>query len=313
MNISVQKDQYIFASAFVILFISWVYFFIGLQTDHVFFAAFIGLGSLLSRRIFRIILGFSAFIIFTIIYDGLQVYPNYEVNPVHIGDLYKLEVSLFGYPYNGETISLNEYFQQNTDDFLSFILGSAYLMWIPGPLIFSAILYARDKKLLLRYSYCFLFVNLLGIAGYYLYPAAPPWYFFEYGDILRTDLRGDPGLLTEFDRIVGFSIFDTIYNRGANVFAAVPSLHCAFPLISLYYALLWRHRPSIVAFVLLTFGTWIAAVYSQHHYVIDVILGIMTAILAIVLFEYVGAKKLFYPLTKRIAAKIMEAPISKVA
>ena len=306
MNFSVQKDQYVFAIVFITLFLSWTYFFVGLQPDHLYFAAVIGVGSFFSRKIFRFVLGFSAFIIFMIIYDGLQVYPNYEVNSVHITDLYDLELRYFGLRHEGEIITINEYFQVNKMDFLSFILGWAYLMWIPAPLIFSAILFAKNKKLLLRYSYSFLFVNLLGMIGYYLYPAAPPWYYFEFGETLQTEMRGDPGMLTEFDRIVGMPIFDTIYNRGANVYAAIPSLHCAFPIINLFYAIVWKHKPSIVAFVLLLFGTWIAAVYSQHHYVIDVLLGILTAIVSLVLYEYLGAKKLFYPLTNRIYQRITE-------
>jgi len=306
MKISVTKDQWSFALLFTILYLSWNIFVIGLKADHIFVALIIGLGSIISLRFFKFCLGFSAFLIFLILYDGLQIYPNYLVNPVSIQELYDIELSLFGFEYHGKRIIPNEYFLDNLNDIASLLLGFAYLMWMPGPLIFCGLLYIKNRPLLLRYSYSFLFVNIIGFIGYYLYPAAPPWYYFEYGTTLTTNINGDPGLLTEFDRLVGAPIFDTIYNRGTNVFAAVPSLHSAFPLMSLFYAIVWKHRPSIIAFTLLSIATWIAAVYSQHHYIIDVILGIMTAGFAFFLYEILNFKKIFSPLVNRIERSITQ-------
>ena len=304
MKISISRDQWLFALLFATLYLSWNIFVIGLKPDHIFVAVFLGLGTLLSRHFFHVVLGFSAFIIFLIIYDGLQVCPNYTVNPVSIQEIYDIEYRLFAFEYEGKMIIPNEYFIDHLNDFASLILGLSYLLWVPAPLIFSGFLYMKNRPLLLRYSYSFLFVNLVGFVGYYLYPAAPPWYYFEYGDTLTININGDPGLLTEFDRLVGMPIFETIYNRGANVFAAVPSLHSAFPLISLYYAIKWKSKWAIFSFVLLSITTWMAAVYSLHHYIIDVVLGILTAILALVLYERLNFKRMFNPLVKRILSKI---------
>ena len=108
----------------------------------------------------------------------------------------------------------------------------------------------------------FLFVNLIGFAGYYLHPAAPPWYAINYGFEPILDTPGNVAGLGRFDTLTGLSIFDSIYGRNANVFAAVPSLHA-----------------------IIMAGIWGTAVYTSHHYIIDVTLGICCALLGILLFE----------------------------
>ena len=304
MKLTIQKDQIIFGGSFIILYLIWTHFFVGLKSDHLIVAAIVGLGSILNRTVFKVVLGFFAFIIFWIIYDGLQVYPNYEVNEISVQSLYDLEKSLFGFEYNGKTIIPCEFFLENQIPVLSFFLGLAYLMWMPAPFIFSGYLFKNNKELLIRYSFAFLFVNLIGFIGYYLYPAAPPWYYFKYGTELFTDINGDAGLLVNFDKIVRVPVFDSLYNRGTNVFCAIPSLHCAFTIINLYYGRKSKSRFFITAFSFLAVGTFVAAVYSQHHYVIDVVLGIFTALLTLFLYEVLNFKLIFKPLTDWILSKI---------
>jgi len=126
----------------------------------------------------------------------------------------------------------------------------------------------------------FLLTCFIGMIGYYIYPAAPPWYFIEFGVGTDFTISGSEGLLSEFDRIVGVPIFNTIYAKGGNVFCAIPSLHCAYPVICMLVAWQMKSKWYISLFSLWALGTWFAAVYSQHHYIIDAILGVFCAILA---------------------------------
>ena len=297
MKFRPTKNQIIFALVFLVLYNLYNVFVVGFKTDHLIISLVLSIGSLLFKKFYHFVLGFSAFIIFMILYDGMQFCPNYEVSPIRFMEPYDIEKALFGFEYQGEIVTPNEYLINKTNDFLSFILGFAYLMWMPVPIFFSVVLYFKNKPLLLEYSYAFLFVNLVGFVGYYLYPAAPPWYLELCGAEYTDQMIGSAALLTEFDKIVGIPIFDSIYNRGANVYAAVPSLHSAFPLITLFYAWRWKYKTGIVAFSLLAIGTWVAAVYSQHHYVIDIILGILVAFISQGLYEGLGAKRLFNPIT----------------
>lgn len=105
----------------------------------------------------------------------------------------------------------------------------------------------------------------------------------------------------DWDVLMPFSVFrsDSIYGRNANVFAAVPSLHAAYMVVALIYAVVGKCRWYIIAlFAVIMVGIWGTAVYSSHHYIIDVLLGISCALLGWLIFEYglmrlSGFKKFF--------------------
>ena len=132
----------------------------------------------------------------------------------------------------------------------------------------------------------FLFVNLIGFAGYYIHPAAPPWYAINYGFEPILNTPGNVAGLGRFDELLGVNIFNSMYGRNANVFAAVPSLHSAYMVVTVCYAILAKSNKFLIAlFVFIMFGIWFTAVYSSHHYLIDVMLGICCALLGFFLFE----------------------------
>lgn len=92
--------------------------------------------------------------------------------------------------------------------------------------------------------------------------------------------------LARFDALTGLSIFHGLYGQNANVFAAVPSLHAAYMLVATVYAVLGRNRRwLVVIFAFICVGIWFTAVYTCHHYIIDVLLGIVTALVGVALTE----------------------------
>ena len=64
-----------------------------------------------------------------------------------------------------------------------------------------------------------------------------------------------------------------MYTKNANVFAAIPSLHAAFPTILLIYGLKKGLKYAAIPFFVIMIGIWFAAIYTYHHYIIDVLLG----------------------------------------
>ena len=126
---------------------------------------------------------------------------------------------------------------------------------------------------------------MIGIAIYYLYPAAPPWYVEDYGFELHMNTPGNAAGLLRFDEFFGISLFSNMYEKNANVFAAIPSLHAAFPVILLYFGLKKKLKYASLLFLVILVGIWFAAVYTFHHYFIDVLIGGMSALLAIGLYE----------------------------
>ena len=234
-------------------------------------------------------LALTPWLIFACSYDCMRLYPNYRVNPIDVKNLFMAEKHLFDFFHQqGETLIPSQYFALHHNTFLDFMAGVFYLCWVPVPLLFGIYLYIiGEKKTYLNFSIAFLVVNLLGFIGYYLYPAAPPWYALNYGfePILHTP--GNVAGLGRWDNLTGLNIFQTLYGKNANVFAAVPSLHSAYMLVATIYAIIGKRAVyTITLFSIICVGIWFTAVYTCHHYIIDVLLGILTAVLGIILLQW---------------------------
>lgn len=261
------------------------YFLIGFKTDQLFLVGLFNFFYYVSATTRKFILGFTVFIVFWIIFDYMKAFPNYEYNTVSIKDLYELEKSIFGFSVNGVELTPNEYWLGHSTKFLDILSGIFYLSWIPVPLTFAGVLFFFRKREFFYFSLTFLLVNLLGFCVYYIYPAAPPWYVQQYGFDFIANTKGNTAGLARFDTYFGVEIFKGLYEKSSNVFAAMPSLHSAYPLIVLYYGV--RNKLGWINFLLaiVTVGIWFAAIYSSHHYVLDVLAGISCALIGIWLFQ----------------------------
>ncbi len=271
-------------------YLSLAYFFIGWRPDHLHLclASLVAYFALpISRKIFW---AFLFFIIYWLIYDSLRVYPNYMVNPVNIESLYNLEKSLFGFQTPDGLLTPNEYAKANSTQFLDVLAPSFYLTWVPLPMLFVMYLFFTDKSVMARFTSAFLLINIVGLIIYYLYPAAPPWYVEKHGFEFIEGTPGSAARLLRFDEFWGVDIFKNMYEKNGNVFAAIPSLHSAFPVLLVYYGIQKRLVVASIFFLFIMIGIWFAAVYTNHHYIIDVFLGGLTALFSILLLEKVLLK-----------------------
>lgn len=271
-------------------FSAWL---IGFKTDQLFLVALFNIFYYLSIPTRRFILGFSVFIVFWIIFDSMKALPNYKVSAIHIEDLYRTEKKLFGIHEGEAVITPNEYAQEHTTTFLDVMSGFFYLSWMPVPLAFGFYLFRKHKMQYLYFSLAFLFVNLLGFVVYYVFPAAPPWYVQQYGFDLHFNTPGNPAGLTRFDDFFSIHLFSAMYAKSSNVFAAMPSLHSAYPVVVFYYGLKNRMGWVNGLFAVVMFGIWFSAVYSGHHYVMDVLCGIACALTGLLIFERILVKRPF--------------------
>lgn len=271
----------------IAIYIAWAKIIGSLRSDQLFLTGFYLILFYAHEKSRKFILGFSIFIIYWIIYDSMRVLPNYEVSQVHLREPYELEKGLFGITVGNTLLTPNEYFAIFHKGFLDLITGLFYLNWVPIPLAFGVYLYVTDKVLFTKFSLVFLFANLLGFVVYYLYPAAPPWYIDLYGFELHLGVQGNSAGLARFDTLTGIPVFANIYNKNANVLAAIPSLHAAYPVIVLFYGIKKRLGWINILFAIFMLGIWFSAVYSGHHYIIDVILGVAIALLTILLFTQI--------------------------
>lgn len=256
----------------------------------------------LARKLAMVLL---PFVFFEMSYDWMRLYPNYKVNPIDIQGIFETEKTLFGITVGETRLIPCEYFNLHHSPLADFMAGVFYLCWVPGPIALALWLFLKgERRWALHFTWAFLFVNLVGFAGYYIHPTAPPWYAINYGFVPDFSTPGNVAGLIRFDELMGIPVFQSIYVNNSNIFAAVPSLHAAYMLTATIYAVLSRRSWLVVVLCsVITVGIWWTAVYSCHHYVIDVLLGIATAFVGVGVFEFVLMR---IPSIKRLMARYIK-------
>lgn len=274
---------------------------VGFKTDQLVLIFIFNALFYISRGTRKFILGFSIFIVYWILFDYMKAFPNYLFNTVHIKDLYDLERKTFGVNYQGAILTPNEYWKINSTPFLDVLTGFFYLMWVPVPLAFATYLFFKNEEHFVRFSLTFVWVNLLGFVVYYAFPAAPPWYVQEHGFGFVAKTAGNTAGLARFDHYFGITLFHGIYSKGSNVFAAMPSLHSSYPVIVAYYGLKNHMGKINIFFFTVMLGIWFSAVYTSHHYTLDVLAGLTCALLGIISFNLL----MRYTKFKQLVAKMV--------
>ena len=277
-----------------VAYLALSYVLIGIKTEQVLLVVLFNGCFLLSDVSRRFILGFAIFAVFWIIYSYLKAFPNYAYGPVDVAGIYHREQRLFGTLHQGRLLTPNEFWLAHSNRFLDVLCGFFYLCWVPIPLAFAAYLFFKNRPLFFEFALTFLLANLIGFVIYYLHPAAPPWYVQQHGLAFRPLAMGSTAGLARFDQFFGAAIFQGIYAKNSNVFAAMPSLHSAYPLIVFYYALRNRTGWLTLFFFTVMVGIWFAAVYTSHHYVLDVLAGISVALSAIALIQLLLARSRWF-------------------
>lgn len=280
---SLQK-QILMLSAVSVGYLLISFFLVGFKSDQLALVALVNILYFASVPSRKFIIGFSIFVVYWIVFDYMKAFPNFRYNTVHIESLYNLEKKLFGITVGPLLLTPNEYWLTHRTTTLDILTGFFYLSWVPIPLLFATYLFFKDRPRFFPFALTFVLVNSLGFVVYYIYPAAPPWYVQAYGFLFHPDTAGHTAGLANFDRIMGVSIFASIYAKSSNVFAAMPSLHSSYPVIVLYYGI--KNRVGLVNlfFAVVMVGIWFSAVYTSHHYVLDVLAGITSALVGIALF-----------------------------
>jgi len=192
---------------------------------------------------------------------------------------YWFDKLIFGVGPLGQRLSLNELFAIHHWPTIDLLTGAAYLLYIHAVLGFAVFLGLVERgpaarSRLVAFGWVFLGVNLAGFATYLLFPVAPPWYVAAHGfGPVEVNAAASPAALTRWDAFTGISYFQRFYAHASDVFGSMPSMHCAYPMLLLLYAIELR-RP-VLTLLLAAFQLFMcfSAVYLQHHYVTDVIAG----------------------------------------
>jgi membrane-associated phospholipid phosphatase len=274
-----------------LLYIAAVAMLGGLRGDHVLLGLLGGL-DLYNEKTRLFLRTFLPFILTGVIFDSMRYYYWPGIGDrIHVAEPYFFERAWFG--IGGRT--LNEVFLEHHWDALDLATGFAYLVFVWEYLGLAVLLFLLGRSQAARtVARCFLVVNVMGFATYFVYPAAPPWYVTAFGlGPVHLPVQPAAAATVRFDALFGTHLFADMYGRGIDVFGAYPSLHVSYPLLAMLFAfhfpeLRWARAPAALFFLLMC----VSAVYLQHHYVTDVVLGIAYALVAlgaVTAFERRGA------------------------
>lgn len=225
----------------------------------------------------RLFVGLYPIALLGVVYDAMRFVKNAGITPerVHDCDLRAIDMRIASVTIDGVPGSVHEWLQRHWSPVLDVICAVPYGVFIYAALAFSVFLYLKDYDRLRAFVWTFFALNIAGFVTYHVYPAAPPWYFHAHGCTVDLTAHSSEGPnLARVDAMLGFRYFAGFYARSNDVFGAMPSLHVAYPmLITLYgWPVFGRvlRASSLVFLVTMCF----AAVYLDHHWIIDVVVGL---------------------------------------
>ncbi len=161
-------------------------------------------------------------------------------------------------------------------DYLATVL---YMSHFVVPMVLAFLFWLKNKKYFEEYTLSLIILSYSAFITYVLFPAMPPWMASQQGFI--------PQVHKVMDRV--FISFPTpidlpsVYRfMGANLVAAVPSLHAAYPWLTFLFVMKRFKRAGLLV-LLYVLGVWFSIVYLGEHYIFDILIGVLYATLIFML------------------------------
>jgi membrane-associated phospholipid phosphatase len=174
----------------------------------------------------------------------------------HVGDLFELTVANLVSGSHFLMLLVNWTYWNS-----EFTVVGLVLLWV----------YLRRNASFIRFRNWILTANLIGLVGYVVVPTAPPRMFPTFG---FPDTLSDIGTLNHGSGLVELA---------SNPYAAMPSLHAADALIvGISMALVCRHWWAKAVWFLWPAWVWFAVMATGNHFWLDILAGIVVALLAAV-------------------------------
>lgn len=226
----------------------------------------------------RLFVGILPMALLALTYDAMRYVRNVGLTAerVHVCDLRAIDMQLASVRIDGVPGSVHDYLQLHATKTLDLLCAIPYGIFLYVTVAFAVTLYVRDYARLQRFAWTFFILNIAGFVTYHVYPAAPPWYYHAHGCTVDLASHASEGPnLARVDRWLGVPYFAGFYGRSNDVFGAVPSLHVGYPLLIVLYA--WPMTGALGRTLALAFffAMCFAAIYLDHHWIVDVLLGIL--------------------------------------
>ncbi len=256
---------------------------IGIAPDR--YAVILLLGSLLVRRTRQFLLDWIPFLFILISYDFLRGFADNLSMRVNFHDLLLADKLLF----QGiiPTQALQEHFYKvGQIQWYDLLATLFYFLHFALPLAFGFLLWLSSRERFRQFVIGILLLSYAGWLTYLVFPSAPPW------------MAAQTGLLPNVQKILDATLalfpaaleLPTIYHRlNPNPVAALPSMHAAYPFLILLFSLRFFGKKALF-FLIYVLLAWTSFVYLGEHYVIDILMGALYAIVFFYLSCYLWTK-----------------------
>ena len=220
------------------------------------------------------------FVLFFLGYELLRGLISYVGKNANILPMINIDKDIFGFV---PTIKLQSLLFNPVHlmwyDYLATLL---YLCHLVVPLVAGYYFWSKDRVFFRKFAFAFFILSYAAFVTYIIFPAAPPWIAGSLGYI--PPVFGIVGVVTSRFLQTG-AFFPLIYSfAGGNSFAAMPSLHAAFPLIVFFFLFKWSKKAGI-AFIPYVLGVWFSVIYLGEHYFIDVVMGALYTFVVFVVLD----------------------------
>jgi membrane-associated phospholipid phosphatase len=213
-----------------------------------------------------------------LLYDGMRYVKTLGITAerVHLCDVRGVDAKLFG--HSGATV--HDWLQQHAVLGLDLLAAVPYGTFLFVEIAFGVWLFTRSSDALTRFGWAFFTMNALAFVTYHVYPTAAPWYYHAHGCTvdLATRATAGPNLL-RVDAYLGTTYFEALYARSSSIFGAMPSMHAAYPALIVIAGWPWLRTTGRALTISWAALMAFAAVYTDHHWVIDVLAGFVYAVL----------------------------------
>ncbi|OUM57476.1 hypothetical protein PIROE2DRAFT_25941, partial [Piromyces sp. E2] len=159
------------------------------------------------------------------------------------------------------------------------------LAWLPYGIIHYIMPALVSFYLLLYYkpyyasAYLFFFglMNVAGVMTQLFWPTSPPWYYKKnQTNPADYTMHGDPAGLKRIDELFHVQIYTPSFTENPLPWGAWPSLHSGFASYTAIF-LIYLYPKVSPFFILYVLWIWWATMYLDHHYLVDVIGGLIYA------------------------------------
>lgn len=246
-------------------------------------------GALLSaERGRRFFLDWAPLFAFWLVYDRLRLVQPLLYSRVAVEHPFLIERACFGWLAKGAVpahaafawLASHDGTVATSIEWAAQIVYFSHLFVVPLVIVALWVLGSSRKRCraaFVQFIRAFTVLNFSAIVVYLVLPVAPPWWV-----TLNGMTRPTAELVTQSNMSAAMhgALIQGMIGNASQWFAAVPSLHGAYPVLLLLLFPRKQSRLALAAIALYACAMWTATVVLNQHYVIDLVAGALLAIAA---------------------------------